>query len=144
MLVHASCVSIDDQGVLIRGPSGCGKSDLALRLIDGGGRLIADDQVELAVENGHLVARCPAPILGLMEIRHVGLLAAPHTRHARLYLILDPATASAPLPRLPEAATTTIFGVDVPALSLPYFEASTAAKIRLILQQSKLTRKSAG
>ena len=37
MLVHASCISIDDQGVLIRGPSGCGKSDLALRLIDGGG-----------------------------------------------------------------------------------------------------------
>lgn len=142
MLVHASCISIDDQGVLIRGPSGCGKSDLALRLIDGGGRLIADDQVELEVENGHLVARCPAPILGLMEVRHVGVLAAPHARHARLSLILDPATAGVPLPRLPESATTPLLGIDIPTLCLAYFEASAAAKIRLILQQTKLNRKS--
>ena len=30
--------------MLLRGPSGAGKSDLALRLIEAGGRLVADDQ----------------------------------------------------------------------------------------------------
>ncbi|HEX3418624.1 MAG TPA: serine/threonine protein kinase, partial [Stellaceae bacterium] len=47
MLVHATAIAIDGRAVLLRGPSGAGKSDLALRLIDGGARLVADDQVEL-------------------------------------------------------------------------------------------------
>jgi len=34
--------------VLLRGPSGAGKSDLALRLIEGGARLIADDQTVIS------------------------------------------------------------------------------------------------
>ena len=38
---HATCVALAGQGVLLRGPSGAGKSDLALRLIDGGGALVA-------------------------------------------------------------------------------------------------------
>ena len=61
MLVHATCVALDGAGVLLRGPSGSGKSDLALRLIDGGARLVADDQVALSAEAGRLVARAPAP-----------------------------------------------------------------------------------
>ena len=35
------------RAVLLRGPSGAGKSDLALRLIEAGARLVADDQTEL-------------------------------------------------------------------------------------------------
>ena len=44
--VHATCVALRAgrswRGVLLRGPSGAGKSDLALRLVEGGGRLVAD------------------------------------------------------------------------------------------------------
>ena len=50
--VHATCIEVDGMGVLLRGPSGSGKSDLALRLIDGGARLVADDRTDLAVEDG--------------------------------------------------------------------------------------------
>ena len=52
MLVHGTCVELFGLGVLLRGPSGCGKSDLALRLIDDGARLVADDQVVLTEEAG--------------------------------------------------------------------------------------------
>ena len=52
MRVHGTCVAIAGRGVLLRAPSGAGKSDLALRLIDAGARLVADDQVELAQDNG--------------------------------------------------------------------------------------------
>ena len=41
--LHATCVTLGDRGMLITGPSGIGKSDLALRLIDGGAKLVADD-----------------------------------------------------------------------------------------------------
>ena len=39
--VHATCVEWGGGAVLLRGPPGSGKSDLGLRLIDGGGRLVA-------------------------------------------------------------------------------------------------------
>ena len=55
--IHARCVAIGGQGVLILGDSGAGKSDLALRLIDGGARLVADDRTELYVARGALCAR---------------------------------------------------------------------------------------
>ena len=46
--VHATCVALVGagtvRGVLLRGPSGAGKSDLALRLVEQGWRLVADDQ----------------------------------------------------------------------------------------------------
>ena len=57
--IHGTCVLLSGLGVLLRGPSGSGKSDLALRLIDGGARLVADDQVELIPAEGRLLARAP-------------------------------------------------------------------------------------
>ena len=54
-LVHGTCIAfplVEEAGVaaavLLRGLSGIGKSDLALRLIDDGAQLVADDQVDLA------------------------------------------------------------------------------------------------
>jgi len=55
------------QGVLLRGPSGAGKSDLALRLIDAGAILVADDRVDVFIKGGVAFARAPANIAGLME-----------------------------------------------------------------------------
>ena len=64
MPVHATCIAVDGLGVLLRGPSGSGKSDLALRLIDGGAMLIADDQVVLEAIGGVLFARPPDILAG--------------------------------------------------------------------------------
>ena len=60
--------------MLLRGPSGAGKSDLALRLIEAGARLIADDQTELAREGKTVIARAPARIAGLIEARGLGIV----------------------------------------------------------------------
>src|SRR4051812_30001911 len=76
--VHASCVAIRGRGVLILGTSHAGKSDLALRLLDGGAQLLADDRCELYVRNGRMHARPPPTIAGLLELRGIGVVRMPH------------------------------------------------------------------
>ena len=133
MLLHATCVTINDQGVLLTGPSGIGKSDLALRLIDQGAVLVADDQVILSNNSHQLLAHCPEATRGLLEIRHVGLLRLPFRQQVPLKLQVDLTALDAPLVRLPEAHT--IFYLDRPlrCLRLPAMAASTPAKIRAAL-----------
>ena len=76
--IHASCVRIRGKGVLLLGASGAGKSDLALELIDGGAKLVADDRCDLFARAGKLHAAAPASIAGLIELRGIGILAMPH------------------------------------------------------------------
>ena len=74
LLVHGTVVAIEGEAMLLRGPPGAGKSDLALRLIDGGARLVADDQALLRRADNQVLARAPAAIAGLIEVRGVGIL----------------------------------------------------------------------
>lgn len=85
--IHASCVAIGGAGVLLIGPSGSGKSDLALRLIDDGARLVADDRTILTVKAGKLVASAPASIRGLLEIRGIGIVRLPVRASAAIALV---------------------------------------------------------
>ena len=77
-LLHATAISINGQAVLLIGPPGSGKSDLALRLIDRGALLIADDQVALTEVDGVLHASAPAATAGLIEVRGLGIAAVAH------------------------------------------------------------------
>jgi serine kinase of HPr protein (carbohydrate metabolism regulator) len=133
MLLNATCISIDDKGVLISGPPGAGKSDLALRLIDTGANLIADDQTELRIENNQLVAEAPKSVKGLFEVRHVGLMRLPSIPSARVVLYVELALLHEKLERLPEVHTITLLDRPVRRFKLPSFAASTPAKIRSIL-----------
>jgi HPr kinase/phosphorylase len=133
VLAHATAVAIDGRAVLIRGPSGAGKSDLALRLIDSGARLIADDQTELRREGDRVVVRAPAAISGLIEIRGIGIIRIEAMAEATLAMCVD-LTPSAEIERLPEARYEDVFGLAVPTISLSPFEASAAAKLRLALR----------
>ncbi len=128
--MHGTCVLLSDIGVLLRGESGSGKSDVALRLIDGGARLVADDQILLRVEGGHLVASAPAPLGGLLEVRGVGILPVPTADRAVIGLIVD-LVAPEQVERLPEPRRDSILGVSLPYLALAPFDASTPAKLRL-------------
>jgi serine kinase of HPr protein (carbohydrate metabolism regulator) len=130
MPIHGTCVAIDAVGVLIRGAPGSGKSDLALRLIDGGARLVADDQVEITPRNGRLFARAPAAIAGRLEVRGVGILPVPTAPEAVLGLVVELAPAGA-VERLPAPAAWEHAGIRVPLVRLAAFEASAAAKVRL-------------
>lgn len=130
--IHATTIDIDGSGVLLSGPSGSGKSDLALRLIDGGARLVADDRTDLALADGRLVASAPREIAGRMEVRGLGVLekdAVPQTVLALVVELVDPENVE----RVPKEATTTLLGVDVSVVRLHAFEASAAAKVRAAL-----------
>ncbi len=65
------------RGALIEGASGSGKSDLALRAIDQGFRLVADDRVVVFPAGGRLYGRAPETLAGLIEVRGVGVIGAP-------------------------------------------------------------------
>ena len=130
MQVHASCVAIAGAGVLLRGPSGSGKSDLALRLIDGGARLVADDRVTLRRAGGRLLAAPPDALAGRIEVRGLGIVALDHQGEAPLALVVDLVPPER-IERLPEAARCSLLGVDLPCLALAPFEPSAAAKVRL-------------
>jgi len=128
--MHATCVALGGAAVLLRGPAGAGKSDLALRLIEAGARLVADDQVELAAEGGRLVARAPAAIAGMMEVRGVGLVPMAAAAAAPVALVADLVAAPE---RLPEPAAEAILGVSIARVEIAPFEPSAPAKLRLAL-----------
>lgn len=132
IMVHGTTVALDGEGVLLRGPSGSGKSDLALRLIDRGARLVADDQTELTCAAQRLIARAPRSIAGRMEVRGVGILRVPAVPSAPLRLVVD-LVAPDRVERLPEPQFCDYLQCSLPLLTLAPFEASAPAKIRLAL-----------
>ncbi len=131
VLVHATAVAIDGEAVLLRGPPGAGKSDLALRLIDGGARLVADDQALLRRVGDRVLVRAPAVIAGLIEIRGFGILRVETIEEAPLALIVD-LLPSGQIERMPEGRVEPVLGREIPVIGLAPFEASAAAKLRLI------------
>ena len=131
--IHGSCVAIGGKGVVLRGPSGSGKSDLALRLIDGGAELVADDRIELSVHDGRLIAAPPPTIAGLMEARGLGILHVAWRSDVAVRLVVDLVPAQE-IERMPNNAVTTLEGIALPLARLAAFEASTAAKVRLALR----------
>lgn len=131
-LVHATSVEIGGHAVLIRGPSGGGKSDLALRLIDGGATLVADDQTAVTIEGGRLFVGVPDTIAGLLEVRGLGIVRMAHRARAPLALVVDLVQAKE-VDRLPEPSSAQLLGLMVPRVALAAFEASTPAKVRLAM-----------
>jgi HPr kinase/phosphorylase len=128
--IHGTCVSIGQTGVLIRGPSGAGKSDLALRLVDRGAVLVADDYCEVEKKDGVLVLSAPQTIAGQLEVRGLGIVRVAHKPSAKLGLIVDLA-ANGAIERLPEKLTEDLAGVRVKWMSVDPTHASSDAKIRL-------------
>ena len=130
---HATCVSLYGAGLIIRGPSGAGKSDLALRLIDRGARLVADDRVDLLVSDNGVIARAPETLAGLLEVRGLGILRVPVLEATVVRLVVDLVNHEN-VPRLPDRRMTDLIGMDVPAVTLDPFEASAVTKVRLALE----------
>lgn len=139
MLLHATCVAWGSgkrwRAVLLRGPSGAGKSDLALRLIEAGGRLVADDQTQLARIGRTLVATAPPTLAGMIEVRGIGILKLHRSQllaRAPIVLLVDLVAANL-IDRMPDPTFETLFEVELPRLPLAPFEASSVAKLRLAL-----------
>src|SRR6267142_6908670 len=116
LLLHATAVAIDGRAILLRGASGSGKSDLALRLIDAGARLVADDQSELWRQGAAIIVRAPSAIAGLIEIRGIGIFRVDTVEEAPLALVAD-LKAPELIERLPPPATERIFDLDLPRIA---------------------------
>ena len=130
--VHATCIVIDGHGILLRGPSGSGKSDLALRAIDQGGRLVADDRVILTRHGDSVIASAPPSLQGLVEIRGLGIVRMGTVPEARIALVAD-MTDPGGIERLPGQRQCEIEGTAIPWVALNPFEASAIAKLRFAL-----------
>lgn len=134
-IVRGSCVAIEGSGVLLQGPSGAGKSDLALRLIDRGALLVADDYTSLRREGERLLAMPPPAIAGLLEVRGVGIIRLPVAPLPVPLVLVVTLTEAAHVPRLPdEDATLSLLGIALPWRCLAPFEASAVAKVQLAVR----------
>lgn len=130
LLVHATAIAIEGDAILLRGPPGAGKSDLALRLIEGGARLLADDQTLLRRVDNQVLVRAPAAIAGLIEVRGVGVVRVAALDEAPLALVVDLVPA-AQVERIPDNRFEVVLGLTIPLMALAPFEVSAAAKLRL-------------
>ncbi|HLS69693.1 MAG TPA: RNase adapter RapZ [Kiloniellales bacterium] len=132
--LHGTCVALPTPwgplGLLLRGDPGAGKSGLALRLIDEGGWLVADDQVEIVRAGDRLTARPPAVLEGMMEVRGFGLVEVANLPEAPLGFAVD-LTSAAAMERLPEARKLTLLELELPLLALDPEAATTPATLRL-------------
>jgi HPr kinase/phosphorylase len=124
MQVHGSCVARGNAGVMLIGPPGSGKSDLALRLIDRGFMLVADDRIDIA--GG--VASAPETLRGLLEVRGLGILRLGYTQSAALAVAVQLGEVAARLPFPARHAET-----GLPLVALDAFQESAAQRVELAL-----------
>jgi serine kinase of HPr protein (carbohydrate metabolism regulator) len=141
-IIHATCLALDDIGVLLLGPSGSGKSDLALRMIDRAGhglgtgmvetRLVADDRVALRRSGDNkLVGTAPEPLAGRLEVRGLGIVTVPYRDEIEISLAVE-LVQSDQVERLPDVSEkhVNIAGCMLPVFKLAPFEPSAPAKLR--------------
>lgn len=118
--LHASCVLIGEDAVLVRGAPGSGKSTLCRELVAAAeasgrfARLVSDDRTRVEARHGRLVARAVAAIAGLVETRGIGIHLIAHEPAALVRLVVD--LVNAEPPRFPEEAEAAVnlCGVQVP------------------------------
>lgn len=131
--LHATAVACHGHVVLLLGASGSGKSDLALRLIDRGAMLVADDRVVLRREGARLLADPPATIAGRMEMRGVGIVGMPWIAGLPVALAIG---LGGPVDRLPQPRrwdAPDADGLDIPYIMLDPTHGSAPMKVEAAL-----------
>jgi serine kinase of HPr protein (carbohydrate metabolism regulator) len=133
--IHAASVAIGERAVLIEGCTPEDRIGLALRLIDRGAVLIADESTICQRQAHKLLAGPPAGRAGKMLVRGIGDLAMEHV--AQLPVALIAVLLESP-PRNPEdARTRNIAGIDVPVLALGVQDMAGHIKVDLALRQAQ-------
>ena len=131
--VHATAIVIGTTGLLFTGPSGAGKSAVALHCIEEVrarglfAAMVSDDQVLVSQAHGRLVARAPASIAGLAEVRGAGIVAVETVEAAVLHRAIRPLEAPFAERLPPEAESLELFPSHaLPLTRLPLFPGLTA------------------
>ena len=134
--VHGTCVAINGEGVLFRGPPGSGKSDLALRIIDSGGHLVADDQTIITRKGDKIITSSPENIRHKIEVRGIGIMTFFAKKEAPLTLILD-LLLPGNIERIPQVQFCNYLNVKIPVLGFSPFESSASLKVKLAINLVK-------
>jgi len=138
LIVHATTLTLrvgpNWRGALILGPSGIGKSDLALRAVQAGCVLIADDYTWLWDSAGHIYGSAPEAIAGKIEVRGIGIAAEPARKMTRIHLAALAQTD--PVERMPENEITPFLGIGIPTIRVNPREASSVTKLVARLRAS--------
>ncbi len=138
MIHHAGLIALRQgglwRGALIEGPSGVGKSDLALRAVESGFALAADDRTVVFTSGGRLYGKAPDSLAGLIEIRGLGIVPTPVIAFAQIALIVRCIDAPGGVERLPEPRFEALCDVTVPVFDLWPLEPAAPVKIRRMLE----------
>lgn len=133
--IHGTCICLQNKGVLLLGKSGSGKSDLALRLIENkNAALVADDRVDLFIENKKIFAAAPESIKGLLEIRGIGIVKKDFINITTIDLVVELVQNLTNVERMPSEQFWEIDGVKIPLFSIYPFEPSAPDKIVIKLK----------
>jgi serine kinase of HPr protein (carbohydrate metabolism regulator) len=131
--VHGTAVVIGTTGLLFLGPSGSGKSAIALHCVEEArarghfAAFVSDDQVLLSEANGRIVARAPASIVGLAEMRGAGIVSVQTIEAAVLHRAIRPIEPPFAERLPPEQETVEVLGnLSLPLTRLPLFRGCTA------------------
>jgi len=133
-VLHAGLLALRSggrwRGVLVLGPSGSGKSDLALRALDAGFRLVADDRTCVWASAGRPYGRAPETLFGLLEVRGLDLVRIPALDFCRIDLAVSAAAPGSTPERLPDPDALEVAGTRVPHLVLRLTDASAPHRLR--------------
>lgn len=124
------------KGVLLIGASGAGKSDLALRLVERGWRLVADDRVLVWVDDDRRYGRAPPSLSGLIELRGQGVLSDSSVlAYCEIVLVIACGEGREPLERTPLPQHFNLEGLETPLHHLQPLEASAPARILSVFER---------
>ncbi|CZT33601.1 HPr Serine kinase C-terminal domain-containing protein [Rhizobium sp. 9140] len=123
--IHATAIVLGTLGYLFVGPSGTGKTSAALACLSSAARrgwnaaLVSDDQVMVSLRSGRLVARAPATIAGLVELRGVGPIPVRTVMAAVMSYAVLPVAPPFDMRVAPELEMWEAGPVALPLLRLP-------------------------
>ena len=140
--LHATLISIHSQGVLICGKSGSGKSDTALKLIERyKAILVADDVVNVMLNDMKLIGYAPKNIQGLLEVRGIGIVAYPYIQQEEIKLIVHLKENIKEIERLPQKKQEVILGLAIKQIDLYAKDDSLSEKILAALRKMSESKK---
>lgn len=131
--IHGTSICYKQKGLLFLGKSGNGKSDLALRLIDKGANLIADDQTILTLKNNKIILTCPSEIKSKLEIRGIGIIKMPSIKEHQLDIVFQ-LKSFREIKRIPNENWRMLLDQKIPYYEIDPFELSVNAKINFLLK----------
>lgn len=135
--IHATCIALNNKGILLLGASGGGKSDLALRLIEQlGAALVADDRTDLSIRQNRLIAACPVNLQNMLEVRGLGIIKLPSQAEAEVALVVELVSSPQAVERLPLPEFWEYDNLKIKKIRLYPFESSAVFKIKLACDEN--------